>query len=165
MIRPVQMKDLDQVAALEALCFPMEEAASKLSLKSRIQHFSSSFLVMEKDGSIVGMINGCVCHQKTISDDLYEDASKHDPNGSYQTIFGLDVHPAYQHLGLACQLMEAMIQKAKEENRQGLVLTCKQHLISFYEQFGYQSLGISQSTHGNVVWYDMLLEFGGEVKK
>ena len=30
-------------------------------------------------------------------------------------------------------------------------------LIPFYEQFGFQNLGISKSTHGGVVWYDMLL--------
>ena len=43
--------------------------------------------------------------------------------------------------------------------RRGLILTCKDRLIGFYEGFGYKSLGVSQSVHGGAVWYDMILEF------
>ena len=55
--------------------------------------------------------------------------------------------------------MEHMIGDARNRGRRGLILTCKEKLIHYYESFGYVNQGISQSTHGGAVWYDMVLEF------
>lgn len=158
-IRNVTIEDLMAVSELEAVCFPAAEAASLNALKQRIQTFPESFLVMEDGGKIIGMINGCVTNQKTISDDLYDKADAHDPHGDYQSIFGLDVHPDYQHKGYAVQLMKRLIHEAKKAGRKGMILTCKEELIGFYEQFGYENKGVSESVHGGVVWYDMRLEW------
>lgn len=43
--------------------------------------------------------------------------------------------------------------------RQAVLITCKEHLISFYEGFGYIHQGQASSTHGNAIWHSMLLEF------
>ena len=83
----------------------------------------------------------------------------HNPNGAYQTVFGLDVLPEYQHNGYASQLMNHLIKVSKERNKKGIILTCKDHLIGFYESFGYRHLGVSASNHGDAKWNDMLLEF------
>ena len=40
-----------------------------------------------------------------------------------------------------------------------IIVFCDPSLIGFYEKFGYVNLGISDSKHGGVVWYDMILEF------
>ena len=96
---------------------------------------------------------------RTIADEMFEDVSLHDPRGAYQSIFGLDVDEDFRHQGLAGRLMKALIEKAESEGRKGLILTCKEHLIGFYEQFGYCSMGVSKSVHGGAVWYDMILEF------
>lgn len=158
-IRTVQAEDLENVAKVEASCFPAAEAAGKESLKERIGAFPESFLVAEKDGEIIGFINGAVTDEKTIADEMFEDISLHNPKGAYQSIFGLDVIEKYRHQGLASRLMEAMIEHAREEGRKGLILTCKDRLIGFYEKFGYRNMGISKSVHGGAVWYDMILEF------
>lgn len=158
-IRQASIKDLDQAAAVEARCFPAAEAADKKSLKERLETFPGSFLVAEHEGTIVGFINGAVTDQKTISDDMFEDVSLHNPAGAYQSIFGLDVDEEFRHQGLAGRLMNALIEKAADEGRKGLILTCKEHLIGFYQQFGYRSMGVSESVHGGAVWYDMILEF------
>ena len=105
------------------------------------------------------MINGCVTDDETISDILFEYSSRHNPHGRYQSIFGLDVLPGWQHKGIATILMTYLIHKAMDSGREGLILTCKERLIPFYESFGYQNLGVSASTHGGAVWYDMLLAF------
>lgn len=42
-------------------------------------------------------------------------------------------------------------------------MTCKEKLIPFYEQFGFINEGISESVHGNVVWYQMRLLFEGDI--
>lgn len=159
MIREATLQDLSAITLLEAICFPIKEAADERSLQQRIQTFPNSFLVLEEEGEIIGMINGCMTNQKTISDDLYANSHLHNPNGDYQAVFGLDVHPNYQHKGYAKALMKALINKSKSEGRKGMILTCKQHLIPFYESFGYRNMGISDSTHGDVIWYDMILEF------
>lgn len=158
-IRQVTAKDLDAVTQVEAICFPKAEAATRESLEARIRAFADSFLVAEKDGQIVGFINGAVTDERTIRDEMFEDISLHNPDGRYQSIFGLDVIPEFQHQGIACELMNRLIEKARNDGRKGLILTCKERLIGFYSQFGYRNLGISASVHGGAVWYDMILEF------
>ena len=158
-IRTAVSEDLDQVTAIEAVCFPKAEAANRASFAHRLATFPDSFFVAVHDGKIIGFVNGCVTNEKTIRDEMYEDSSLHDPKGAYQSIFGLDVLPEYQRQGIAAKLMEQMIRDAKERGRKGLILTCKDRLIHYYEKFGYKNKGVSQSVHGGVVWYDMLLEF------
>ena len=45
------------------------------------------------------------------------------------------------------------------DKTQSPALTCKDRLIGFYARFGYQDEGVSESTHGNVVWHQMRLRF------
>ena len=161
-IRKVKPEDLDAVTRVEAVCFPEAEAAPRESFRQRISTFPDSFFVAEKDGEIIGFINGCATDSRVIFDEMFADASHHREDGIYQSIFGLDVIPEYQHQGLASRLMEHLIEDAREKGRKGLTLTCKDRLIGFYERFGYKNLGLSQSVHGGAVWYDMLLEFPRE---
>ena len=157
-IRQVTMEDLDRVTEVEALCFPPAEAADRQAFEERIRRFPDSFFVAEKDGQIIGFINGAVTEERTIRDEMFADSSLHDPLGSYQSIFGLDVVPEWQHQGIAGKLMTHMIRAAGEKGRKGLILTCKERLLGFYERFGYRNLGVSASVHGGAVWYDMILE-------
>lgn len=159
-IRKVNINDLDPVAKVEAECFPQAEAAAKSSLKERIKTFPESFFVAEIDNEeIIGFINGCVINGTVIYDKLYKDSTLHVPEGDYQTIFGLDVVPNYRHKGIATQLMNYMIKSSKLSGRKGIILTCKDNLIEYYEKFGYKNKGISKSVHGGAKWYDMILEF------
>ncbi|WP_039658235.1 GNAT family N-acetyltransferase [Clostridium tyrobutyricum] len=158
-IRQALLKDLDTISKVEAICFPKAEAATRESLKQRLNTFLESFFVAEKDKKIIGFINGCIINGTVIYDELYEDSTLHIPNGDYQTIFGLDVIPNYRNHGIAAQLMNHMIDISKTSGRKGLVLTCKKRLIHYYEKFGYINKGISKSVHGGVQWYDMILKF------
>lgn len=160
-ISRARMEDLDGVTAVEAACFPPAEAADRESLRARLEVFGDSFLTARRKdtGEIIGFINGAVTDQTTISDDMFEDAGLHNPKGAYQSIFGLDVKSAYRRRGIAADLMNHMIQLAVEQGRKGLILTCKERLIPYYEKFGYVNKGVSRSVHGGAVWYDMILEF------
>ena len=90
---------------------------------------------------------------------MYEDASLHDEEGSWQMIFGVNTVPAYQRRGIASKMLEEFIRIAKEEGREGLVLTCKKEKIPFYTRLGFSLEGLSDSVHGNVEWYQMRLRF------
>ena len=158
-IREAKQDDLDQVALIEGKCFPEKEAASKETLDKRIKAFSSSFFVAEAEGEIIGFVNGAVTNDPVIHDDMFDDETLHDPTGAYQAIFGLDVAPGYQRQGIAAKLMDHMIAAAEKDGRKGVILTCKEHLVDYYSRFGFRNMGISASTHGGAVWYDMILEF------
>ena len=160
-IRFVRPEDLEAVTQVEAECFPAAEAAGAESLRARIEAFPESFLVAEhvSDGKIIGFINGAVTDDRTIADEMFENIGLHNPEGAYQSIFGLDVAEPYRRRGVAAALMNRLIATARERGKKGLILTCKDRLIHYYETFGYVNLGISQSVHGGAVWYDMILEF------
>ncbi len=154
-IRPARLDDLDSVAAIEAACFPPAEAAGRGSLGERLAAFCHSFLVAEKEGRLVGFINGCVTAQRILTDDLYASTARHNDDAPNVMVFGLDVLPEEQHQGIAAQLMQAYIALARSRHKALITLTCKQRLVPFYEQFGYVCEGKSQSTHGGAAWYDM----------
>lgn len=158
-IRQASIKDLDEITKVEASCFPEAEAATRESLEQRIYTFPESFFVAELEGKIIGFINGCIINGTVIYDELYKDSTLHIPDGKYQTIFGLDVMPEYRKQGVAAQLMNYMIKISKASGRKGVILTCKERLIHYYEKFGYVNKGISESVHGGAEWYDMILEF------
>lgn len=158
-IRQVYIEDLDAVTRVEAICFPKAEAAARASFEQRIKTFPESFFVAEIDGKIIGFTNGCVINDTVIYDELYEDSNLHIPDGNYQTIFGLDVIPKYQRQGIAAQLMNHMIKVSNGAGRKGIILTCKDKLVHYYEKFGFVNKGVSQSVHGGAEWYDMILEF------
>ncbi|HEY8889294.1 MAG TPA: GNAT family N-acetyltransferase [Clostridium sp.] len=156
-IRQACIEDLDDITKVEASCFPVAEAATRISLEQRIKTFSENFFVAEIDGEIIGFINGCVINGTVIYDELYENSKLHIPNGSYQTIFGLDVILEYRNQGIAAQLMNYMIEVSRASGRKGIILTCKEKLIHYYAKFGYTNMGISESVHGGAKWYDMIL--------
>lgn len=158
-IRNASLKDLDKITEVEALCFPSEEAATRNSLKNRIETFSECFFVAEVDNKIIGFINGCITNESTIYDDLYSNSKLHIPNGYYQAIFGLDVIPNYRKQGIGEQLMNHIIETSKLSGRKGVILTCKPNLITYYEKFGFINEGISKSVHGGTLWHDMILRF------
>lgn len=156
-IRQATLADLDTIVTIEARCFPPAEAATRASLTDRLLAFTTSFFVAEREGNIVGFINGCITNQDTLTDDLYESTAKHDLTGSNMMVFGLDVLPEYQHQGIAQQLMGAYITAGRSMKKKSIILTCKERLIPFYEQFGYTCRGKSVSTHGGAMWYTMVL--------
>lgn len=158
-IRTATPNDAQILHHIETLCFPHKEAASLQSIQERIKAFSDCFLVAEINGEIVGFVNGACTNECTISDEMYENTSLHQPDGAFQSVFGLDVAPDFQKQGIAKQLMKALIEQARIKQKRGVFLTCKQALIGFYEQFGFVCLGISESTHGDTQWFDMRLDF------
>ncbi len=158
-IRQADMKDLEVLVDIEARCFPPEEAADRSRFEERLKHFSDHFWLAELDGKVVGFIDGMVVDTRVIDDEMYAHAEMHQPEGAWQSVFGLNMLPEYRRRGYAAQLMTALIEDARMSGRKGCILTCKDHMIHYYERFGYQNMGASASTHGHAKWNDMILEF------
>ena len=159
LIRNAKKEEAALLAQIEAECFPAAEAAGKQDIEARMDVFEDCFFVDETNGKIVGFINGAVAKEASLPDQMYHDASLHDPNGAYQTVFGLDVLPAYRRNGIAGRLLERMIHHARECQRKGVVLTCKDHLVHYYAGFGFKHCGVADSTHGGAKWNEMKLLF------
>ena len=158
-IRTATLKDLDAVSAVEAACFPAAEAATPAEFAERLRHYGSLFWLMFDSEKLIGFVDGMVTDKADLSDDLYAQASLHNENGAWQMIFGVNTLPEYRRQGVAAALLERAIADAKAQGRKGLVLTCKDKLVHYYAKFGFVSEGVSESTHGGVVWYQMRLTF------
>ena len=158
-IRTATFKDLDAVSAVEAACFPAAEAATPAEFAERLRHYGGHFWLMFDSEKLIGFVDGMVTDKADLSDDLYAQASLHNENGAWQMIFGVNTLPEYRRQGVAAALLKQAIADAKAQDRKGLVLTCKDKLVHYYAKFGFVSEGVSESTHGGVVWYQMRLTF------
>jgi ribosomal protein S18 acetylase RimI-like enzyme len=158
-IRLATIEDLNPIVKIENDCFPLAQAATRESFAERLKIYPNHFWLLEIDGKVIGMIDGLVTNELTISDEMFERAILHDEKGEWQAIFGVTVLPDYRNKGYAALIMEQVIADSKVQNRKGCILTCKDKLIAYYEKFGYKNFGISESVHGGEVWYDMRLEF------
>lgn len=156
-VRPARMEDLDRCAAVEAACFPPQQAASRSSIRDRIAAYPEYFLVGELEGVIVGYAMGPVIDAPTIADEMFADASCHSPGNPYQSVFSLAVHPDFQRRGYGRVLLNALIGQARRDGRRAVVLTCREAKLAYYRSFGFENRGVSASVHGGVVWYDMVL--------
>ena len=159
MIRTATMADLPAIAQLGAVCFPAAEAATEASFARRLEAYPNHFWVLMNGETIVSFVNGLVTNEPDLQDEMYDNAALHDENGAWQMIFGVDTIPVYRCQGCAERLLRHVIREARTQGRNGLVLTCKEPLLHYYGKFGFVNEGISQSTHGDVRWYQMRLTF------
>ncbi len=158
-IRIATIKDLEAIIDIEAQCFPKEEAAQRESLKKRLSVYPNHFWLLEDEGELIGFVNGMVTDKHILTDEMYHNANLHNENGQWQMIFGVDIIPQYRRQGCAEKILNKVISDAKEQGRKGLVLTCKDKLVHYYAKFGFENEGVSDSTHGGAVWYNMRLTF------
>lgn len=159
LIRTATIEDLDEITDIEAECFPAAEAADREAFQQRLQYYGNHFWLLYEEQKLIAFVDGFVTDEPDLTDEMYENAALHDENGAWQMIFGVNTLPAYRRNGYAGKLLRRAIADAKEQGRRGVVLTCKEKLLHYYAKFGFEKEGISQSVHGNVVWYQMRLCF------
>lgn len=156
-IRHADLNDLDSLANIETASYPAAEGASRESIKARIEHFPECFWIIENDGEILSFINGMLTDRADLTDDMYDDPSMHDKDGKRLMIFSVVTHPNHLNCGYAGKVMRRLIEDMTAEGKEGIVLTCKEKLLGFYSRFGFENEGVSASTHGDAVWYQMRL--------
>ena len=157
-IRNATMDDLQAIAAVEAACFPAAEAATAEEFAGRLAHYADHFWLLFEQGELVAFVDGFCTDMPDLTDEMYENAAMHNEDGAWQMIFGVNTLPEYRKHGYAGQLLRRAIDDARQQHRKGLVLTCKEKLLHYYAKFGFVNEGVSASTHGGVVWYQMRLD-------
>ena len=158
-IRLGKIEDLKALAEVEARCFPAAEAATEKDFERRLSVYPNHFWLLEDEGKLIGFVNGMVTDEAELTDEMYENADMHNENGNWQMIFGVNTIPEYRRQGCAEKVLNRVISDARAQGRKGLVLTCKDKLVHYYAKFGFENEGVSESTHGGVVWYKMRLTF------
>lgn len=159
-IKYATKKDITAIAAVEAECFPPSEAATEKEFVERVKYYGNHFWLMYDSEKLIAFVDGFVTDEQDLTDEMYENAAMHNENGAWQMIFGVNTLPDYRRHGYAGELIRHAIDDAKMQGRKGLVLTCKEPLISYYAKFGFKDEGVSdKSTHGNVVWHQMRMSF------
>lgn len=158
-IRKGTLKDLEAIAAVEAACFPAAEAATAEEFAGRLQQYGNHFWLLWEGERLLAFVDGFCTDWPDLTDEMYADASLHRENGAWQMIFGVNTIPTCRKKGYAGMLLQCAISDARAQGRKGLVLTCKEALVHYYAKFGFVNEGVSGSTHGGVVWYQMRLKF------
>ena len=158
-IRNAALNDLPAIAAVEAECFPAAEAATAEEFAGRLTHYANHFWLLWEGEQLAAFVDGFCTDTPDLTDEMYADAALHDEQGAWQMIFGVNTIPACRRRGYAGQLLQRAIADARAQGRKGLVLTCKDKLVHYYAKFGFVNEGVSGSTHGGVVWYQMRLTF------
>ncbi len=154
-IRLASIKDLDRISELESICFSKADGASRKNFEDRLKIFPNHFWLLEVDGRLVSLVNGMTSNHPVLEDEMYADSSLHDEKGEWQMIFGVETHPDYRRNGYAEILLKYVIKEAEKQRRKGLILTCKEYMVHYYEKLGFVNEGLSKSVHGGAEWYHM----------
>ena len=112
-----------------------------------------------EDGKIISFVNGMATNDYILTDEMFENPNLHDENGDWQMIFGVNTLPEFRQRGYAEKVLRKVVEDAKSAGRKGVVLTCKDRLVPFYGKIGFVNEGVSESTHGGAVWYNMRIIF------
>ena len=159
-IRQAKLADLEEIAAIELENFSSEEAMDATAFKKHIEELTSTFLVAEKDGQILGYLEGPVTLKRQVDDQSFTDqmVDEASKDGGFITITSLSIAKFAQGMGGGEKLLEAMKKLAMKEEREGISLTCHDYLLAYYEKHGFVNEGLSASTYAGEVWYDMVWE-------
>ncbi|MBJ8326098.1 GNAT family N-acetyltransferase [Streptococcus pacificus] len=157
-IRKVEMTDLDAIFQIEVDNFGEAIAASKEVIRERVQLIPDSFLIAEMAGKLVGYIEGPVIDKMDLSDDLFQAVSSNPNSGGIQAITSLSIAKDYQKQGIGTLLLASFKDIVVKNQREGILLTCKEEVIPYYEMNDFKFKGISQSQLGGEIWHKMFWE-------
>ena len=159
-IRQARFSDLDRIIEIELENFSLEEAIPRSVFEAHLREIQTSFLVAEKEGRVLGYIEGPVVPHRHLQDQSFtEEVEDHSHiSGGYISVTCLSIAKEAQDLGVGKRLLTALKEVAVEQEREGINLTCHDYLILYYEKHGFGNEGISQSNFAGETWYDMVWE-------
>src|SRR5918996_1278377 len=111
-IRHVLPKDLDECFLVETSGFPPEEAATRETIKLRLETFPQGFFVAELNGRVVGtkyFVNSGATDKEDTSDEELKQLIGHNSHGKNMVVFALAVLPEFQKRGISRQLMARFV--------------------------------------------------------
>lgn len=156
LIRNVREGNCQAIYDIEAANFSKEEAITKEAIQERITLIPDTFLVAEINDETVGYIEGPIVLNPILTDNLFHNVEKNPCQGGYLAVTSLSIKADYQQQGIGTALLAALKDLVVFQKRQGILLTCHDYLIPYYEMNGFTYQGPSESKHGGGLWHDML---------
>lgn len=126
-IRPMEKRDVDEVAEVEQECF--SQPWTKEGIESELSNDTARFLVAEQMGEIAGYLG-----MHIVLDECY--------------IANIGTKQKYRRKGIANQLLESGEAKAKEEKCAFISLEVRvsnEKAIALYSKRGYNKIGIRKN--------------------
>lgn len=128
-IRTATMDDLNEIANVEAECFPAAEAATKEEFAGRIRYYGNHFWIMLEEDKLIAFVDGFVTDEADLTDEMYEKAAMHNEDGAWQMIFGVKMLMYGREAQSKTKTASpATIPKSGERNRK--IHSCMLYLIS-----------------------------------
>ena len=157
LFRNIRLDEIDEATEIEQICFPPNEACTAGSMKERVLAVQKLFLVAEEieTGKIAGFLNGMSTKETKFRDEFFTTPTLYDPEGDQVMLLGLDVRPEYRRQGLARELVSQYAERERKRGRKRLILTCLENKVEMYQKFGFQDLGMAESTWGGEAWHEM----------
>ena len=90
--RDIVPEEIAQTAEIERICFPPNEACTYEHMSDRIRKAPDLFLVVvdKETGKIAGFLNGLATDREHLTDDFFENADTHEPDGDNVMLLGLE---------------------------------------------------------------------------
>ena len=155
--REIRREEAEEAADIEQICFPPHEACSRSMMHQRVETAPELFLVAQdrQTGRLAGFLNGLSTDECVFRDEFFTEAKLYDPRGKNVMLLGLDVLPPYRRQGLARELMYEYLRRQLRRGSERILLTCSDEKVEMYQKFGFEDLGIANSTWGNEQWHEM----------
>lgn len=147
------------IMQIEKKGFSSQEAASIQAMAERINLIPDTFLGAYLNEKLVGYVVGPAISERYLNDDLFAHviANPGTMVAPYQSVLSLAVDPVFRGQGIGSQLLKALAQQAKMQQRKGITLTCRPKLVSFYQKNHFVDEGLSTSQHAAKQWHNMFL--------
>lgn len=156
--RHATASDIARCYHIETVAYEGDEAATQEKIATRIAQYPEGFLVMERDGEVIGFINSGCAHVVNMSDDEFKELIGHDAQAENVVIMSVVIEPAHQGKGYSRRLMETFVTQMRQGGKKSIHLMCKQQHVELYERLGYRYVKPSDSDHGGMTWHEMVME-------
>lgn len=157
-IRQATLDDLSEIFTIESSNFNENERIEIPVIKEYLEKTPETIFVIEDNKQVVAYCLSVLSSEKVVTDQLFYSYSSCLDKKGYLIVLSISIHPDYQKQGLGTMLLATLKDYCFHQLYSGIALTCHDYLIPYYEMNGFKEMGISQSTFGQEVWFDMLLE-------
>jgi|SaaInlStandDraft_7_1057024.scaffolds.fasta_scaffold49747_2 GNAT superfamily N-acetyltransferase len=143
---------------VELASYPSDEAASWENFYARHINAPDFFRVATlENGEAFGFVNGTLTAESILTEECM---SMHDPNGVHLCIHTVVVKEELRRQGLATWMLKEYVKQilAAHKYLHSIRLICKDNLITFYKNCGFELIGQSSVVHGATPWFEMQMQ-------
>jgi ribosomal protein S18 acetylase RimI-like enzyme len=155
--RNAQAADTARCFEIETTAYEGDEAATYEKIALRIDQYPQGFLVLQVAGQVVGFINSGCAYEVAMADEKFKELIGHDAAAPNVVIMSVVVAPAWQGKGYAAALMSQFVQRMREMGKASIHLMCREQHVALYRKLGYDYVKPSDSSHGGLLWHEMVM--------